>query len=103
MLKTRANGPNIVGCFMLRPFAHPDACCCAKFETFYFLSTVRANGHKNSQHCWVGQKFCVCLHRAFLVFLVHVIKTIHAVFSTNKNPCKGHEFKFFASFISGVT
>ena len=30
--------PNIVGCYMLRPFAHPVACCsmlccCAKFET----------------------------------------------------------------------
>ena len=24
---------NIVGCYMLRPFAHPVACCCAKFET----------------------------------------------------------------------
>ena len=25
--------PSIVGCYMLRPFAHPVACCCAKFET----------------------------------------------------------------------
>ena len=25
--------PNTVGCYMLRPFAHPVACCCAKFET----------------------------------------------------------------------
>ena len=25
--------PNIVGCYMLRPFAHPVACCCAKFKT----------------------------------------------------------------------
>ena len=25
--------PNIVGCYMLRPFAHPVACCWAKFET----------------------------------------------------------------------
>ena len=24
---------NIVGCYMLRPLAHPVACCCAKFET----------------------------------------------------------------------
>ena len=24
---------NIVGCYMLGPFAHPVACCCAKFET----------------------------------------------------------------------
>ena len=26
-LKPRANGCNIVGCYMLRPFAHPVACC----------------------------------------------------------------------------
>ena len=25
--KPRANGRNIVGCYMLRPFAHPVACC----------------------------------------------------------------------------
>ena len=25
--KPRANGRNIVGCYMLRPFAHPLACC----------------------------------------------------------------------------
>ena len=24
----RANGRNIVGCYTLRPFAHPVACCC---------------------------------------------------------------------------
>ena len=27
-MKPRANGRNIVGCYMLRPFAHPVACCC---------------------------------------------------------------------------
>ena len=26
-LKPRANGRNIVGCYLLRPFAHPVACC----------------------------------------------------------------------------
>ena len=25
--KLRANGRNILGCYMLRPFAHPVACC----------------------------------------------------------------------------
>ena len=25
--------PNIVGCYMLRQFAHPVVCCCTKFET----------------------------------------------------------------------
>ena len=27
LIKQRANGRNIVGCYMLRPFAHPVACC----------------------------------------------------------------------------
>ena len=27
MLSPVQNGPNIVGCYMLRPFAHPVACC----------------------------------------------------------------------------
>ena len=26
-LNIRVNTPNIVGCYMLRPFAHPAACC----------------------------------------------------------------------------
>ena len=28
-----ATTPSIVGCYMLHPFVHPVACCCAKFET----------------------------------------------------------------------
>ena len=38
-LKRRVNRRNIVGCYMLRPFGQPVACCslllgcCAKFET----------------------------------------------------------------------
>ena len=32
LLKPRANGHNIVGCYMLRPFAHPVACCCVLFS-----------------------------------------------------------------------
>ena len=28
-----ATTPSIVGCYVLCPFAHPVACCCAKFET----------------------------------------------------------------------
>ena len=27
LVKPRANGHNVVGCYMLRPFAHPVACC----------------------------------------------------------------------------
>ena len=29
LLKPRANERNIVGCYMLRPFTQPVACCCA--------------------------------------------------------------------------
>ena len=28
MFNLHANGRNTVGCYMLRPFAHPVACCC---------------------------------------------------------------------------
>ena len=41
-IKSRANGRNIVGCYMLRPFGLPVACCCAKFEisqTFTYVHT----------------------------------------------------------------
>ena len=33
--------PNAVGCYMFRPFAHPVACCCAKFETGQTFSYVQ--------------------------------------------------------------
>ena len=47
--------PNIVGCYMLRPFAHPQgtpcckmlhvvaSCCCAKFETRKTFSYVQTD------------------------------------------------------------
>ena len=31
-IKPRENGRNIVGCYMLRPFAHIVACCCLLLE-----------------------------------------------------------------------
>ena len=40
---------------MLRPFAHPVACCCAKFETGQTFSPVQTNATllaSNSQNCW---------------------------------------------------
>ena len=60
---------NIGGCYMLRPFAHPVACCCAKFETGQTLQPTTPNisfvpwSPKRSatmldpfaqlfQHCW---------------------------------------------------
>ena len=61
--------PNIVGCYMLGPFAHPVACCCAKFETSQTFQPTTPNisfvpwSPKRSatmldsfaqlfQHCW---------------------------------------------------
>ena len=35
--------PNIVGSYMLRPFAHPVVCCCAKFETGQTISYVKTD------------------------------------------------------------
>ena len=57
--------PNIVGCYMLRPFAHPVACCCA------FLGVVAqpvkrlATGKRSQQlPTWLGQQ-CWELLRPF--------------------------------------
>ena len=91
---------DVLCCFRLHTLLHPHVVA-QTLKPFIFY--LRANGHNNSQHCWVGQKFCVCLHKAFLVSLVHVIKIVHAVFPANENPSKGHEFKSFASFISSAT
>ena len=103
MLKTRANGRNIVGCFMLRPFVHPVAstCCCANFETFYFLSTCKRTQQLPTLLGWT--KILRLFAQGFLVSLVHVIETVHAVFPANENPSEGHEFKSFASFVSSAT
>ena len=45
--KPRANGRNIVGCYMLRPFAHPVACCCVLLRKVWNRSNFSAN---NSPH-----------------------------------------------------
>ena len=45
LTEQRANGRNIVGCYMLRPFAHPVACCWEllgnKLETSQTFSYVQ--------------------------------------------------------------
>ena len=51
--------PNIVGCYMLRPFAHPVACCCAKFETGQTFQPTTPNislfldRRSVAQQCWI--------------------------------------------------
>ena len=44
--ESKANGRNIVGCYMLRPFAHPVGCCCAKFETGSNIVALRFGDHR---------------------------------------------------------
>ena len=46
-LKPHANGRNLVGCYMLRPFAHPVACCWMLLRKVWNRSNFSAN---NSQH-----------------------------------------------------
>ena len=52
--------PNIVECYMLRPFAHPVACCCTKSETgqTQFESTTPKISfvlcsRSVAQQCWI--------------------------------------------------
>ena len=49
--------PNIVGCYMLRPFPHPVACCCVLLGVVASVCTPMSN---NVESC------CVCLHVAFI-------------------------------------
>ena len=48
-LKPRTNGSNIVGCYMLRPFAHPVACCV--FLGVVTQSLKPPDPCKQTQHC----------------------------------------------------
>ena len=41
--------PNIVGCYMLRPFAHPVVC---RWELLRPFGHHCQHERKNSQHCW---------------------------------------------------
>ena len=48
--------PNIVGCYMLRPFAHPFPCRCVLLgvvaQILKLVKLLATNGRKNSQQCW---------------------------------------------------
>ena len=50
--------PNIVGCYMLRPFAHLVACC---WELFHPLAHHCQHGRNNSQHCWPNNVGTCCV------------------------------------------
>ena len=51
--------PNIVGCYMLRPFAHLVACC---WELLHPLAHHCQHGRNNSQHCWPNNVGSCCVH-----------------------------------------
>ena len=65
-LKPHANGRNLVGCYMLRPFAHPVTCCWMLLRVVaqslkpiklfsQQLPTFLLFGDRRSvvQHCWI--------------------------------------------------
>ena len=50
--------PNIVGCYMLRPFAHLVACC---WELLHPFAHHCQHGRNNSQHCWPNNVGSCCV------------------------------------------
>ena len=69
-LKLRANGLNIVGCYMLRPLAHPVACCVLLGVVAQSLKPAHANGRNIvSQHVqlptFLGFVASICLSLTF--------------------------------------
>ena len=50
--------PNIVGCYMLRPFAHLVACC---WELLHPFAHHCQHGRNNSQHYWPNNVGSCCV------------------------------------------
>ena len=76
-LKPRANGRDIVGCYLFYPFAHPIACSWEFFHKVLNSSNVelRENGRNNSQHCWellglFARSFSKCFVLFYLLYLM---------------------------------
>ena len=85
---------NIFGCYMLSPFAHPVACCCAKFETGQTFSHVQLPTMLGvvllrvvgQQCCFllhlptmlgvVGQQFCNRMHGALVTVILIIFSNI---------------------------
>ena len=81
--------PNIVGCYMLCPFAHPVACCSVLLRKVWNRSNeLRANGRSNSQHCWANNvgSCCVRFHAAIEKKRQQLISQPHT--QTHKNHFK---------------
>ena len=75
-VRLRANGRNIVGCYMLRPFAHPVACCWTLLRVVaQSLKPVELFAPcKRTEHCWLSTpnivgSCCARLHVALRYFL----------------------------------
>ena len=63
--------PNIVGCYMLRPFAHPVACCCVllgvvaqSLKPIRLLATCKRTQQLPTLLANNVGSCCVCLHAA---------------------------------------
>ena len=77
-IKPRADGRNIVGWYILRPFAHPFRCYCMLLRVavscmpkVWDRSNVKlsTNGRNNSRHCWVNNcRIPVCIESMFWRF-----------------------------------
>ena len=77
-IKPRADGSNIVGWYILRPFARPFRCYCMLLRVavsfmpkVWDRSNVKlsTNGRNNSRHCWVNNcRIPVCIESMFLRF-----------------------------------
>ena len=84
-VKPHGNGQNIVGCDMLRLYAHIVACCCMLLGVVVqSLKLVKllamANGHNDSQQCVlgvVGQQCCTHLHGALKIKAIFCERVIY--------------------------
>ena len=94
LLKPRANGRIIVGCYMLRPFTQPVACCCALLGVVArsLKPGKRANGRNNSQHL-LGQQVGSCCVR-FQVAL-HFFSLYLAQGIVCPSPARAHRVQHF--------
>ena len=65
-----AKNSNIVGFYMLRPFAYPVACCCVLLGVVASVCTPLQHGRHNTQHCWRNYivSCCARLHVALSEF-----------------------------------
>ena len=83
IVKPRANGRNIVGCYMLQPFAHPVACCCvllgfacAEYEAIKLLSQQLPTSLLFSDRRSIARQCWIRLHSSS-----NIVRVTHAHYS----------------------